>query len=63
MINPDTFRETGRVNLSEHGDNIISLLIPPRANYAELLLDYKGVTRWMRFDLQNWQPTRLVELL
>lgn len=63
MINPDTFRETGRVNLSEYGDNIISLTIPPRANFAELLLDYKGVTRWMRFDIQNWKPTRLVELL
>lgn len=63
MINPDTFRETGRVNLAEYGDNIISMLIPPRANFAELLLDYKGVTRWMRFDLQNWKPTRLVELL
>ena len=63
MVNPDTFRETGRVNLSEHGDNIISLLIPPKANYAELLMDYKGVTRWMRFDIQNWKPMRMVELL
>ncbi len=63
MINPDTFRETGRVSLSEYGENIISLSIPPKANYAELLLDYKGVTRWMRFDIQNWKPMRIVELI
>ncbi len=63
MLNPDTFRETGRVDLSEYGDKILSLIIPPKANYAELLLDYKGVTRWMRFDIQNWEQTRLVELL
>ncbi|MGB5106517.1 MAG: hypothetical protein WBP29_07025 [Candidatus Zixiibacteriota bacterium] len=63
MLNPDTFRETGRVSLAEYGDDILSLLIPPRANYAEVLLDYKGVTRWMRFDIYNWEPTRFVELI
>ncbi len=63
MLNPDTFRETGRVSLAEYGDEILSFLIPPRANFAEVLLDYKGVTRWMRFDIQNWKPTRFVELI
>lgn len=62
MLNSDTFRETGRINLSEYGDEILSFEIPPKANYAELLLDYKGVTRWVRFDVKTWEVLRLVEL-
>lgn len=63
MMNPETLRETGHVDLSQYGESILSFVIPPKANYAELLMDYKGVTRWVRFDIQNWQPTRLVELI
>jgi hypothetical protein len=63
MLNPDTFAETGKVDLSKYGDNILSMVIPPKANFAELLMDYKGVTRWLRFDVQNWEPMRLVELI
>lgn len=63
MLNPDTFRETGRVSLAEYGERVTSFLIPPKANYAELTIDYKGVTRWMRFDVRSWKPTRMVELL
>jgi len=62
MLNADTFRETGKVDLAEYGEEILSLEIPPKANYAEVLMDYKGVTRWLRFDVQNWEPLRLVEL-
>jgi hypothetical protein len=63
MLNQDSLAETGRVNLEQYGENILSLLIPPKANYAEITMDYKGVTRWLRFDLKTWQPTRLVELI
>ena len=63
MLNQDSLAETGRVNLEQYGDNILSLVIPPKANYAEITMDYKGVTRWLRFDLKTWQPTRLVELI
>lgn len=63
MLHPDTFTEMGSVDLSEHGDDILSLEIPPKANFAEVLMDYKGVTRWMRFDINNWERTRLVELI
>lgn len=62
MLNADTFRETGKVDLAEYGEEILSLEIPPKANYAEVLMDYKGVTRWLRFDVQNWEPLRMVEL-
>jgi hypothetical protein len=63
LLNADTFRETGRVDLSEYGDEILSLEIPPKANFAELMMDYKGVTRWLRFDVQTWEVLRLVELI
>ena len=63
MLNQDSLVETGRVNLEQYGDNILSLLILPKANYAEITMDYKGVTRWLRFDLKTWQPLRLVELI
>lgn len=63
MLNPDTFRETGRLSLAEYGDRIASFQIPPKANYAEVMIDYKGVMRWMRFDIRSWKPTRMVELL
>jgi DNA-binding beta-propeller fold protein YncE len=62
MLNPNTFVETGKVDLSEYGDEILTLFIPPRSNYAELTMDQKGVTRWFRFDLRTWQPMRMVEL-
>jgi len=62
MLNPDSFAETGQVDLSNDGDEILSLLIPPKANYAELTMDYKGVTRWLRLDIRNWEPMRMVEL-
>jgi hypothetical protein len=62
MLNPDSFAETGQIDLSEYGDEILSLFIPPKANYAEMTMDYKGVTRWLRFDLRTWEPTRIVEL-
>jgi DNA-binding beta-propeller fold protein YncE len=62
MLNPDSFAETGQIDLSDYGDEILSLYIPPRANYAELTMDYKGVTRWLRLDLRTWKPTRMVEL-
>jgi hypothetical protein len=62
MLNPDSFAETGQIDLSKYGDEILSLLIPPKANYAEMTMDYKGVTRWLRFDLRTWEPTRMVEL-
>ncbi len=63
MMNADTFRETGRVDLSPYGDDVLRLEIPPKANFAEVLMDYKGVTRWIRFDLQTWETLRLVELI
>lgn len=62
MLHADTFAETGRVSLEDYGDEILSLQIPPKANFAELLMDYKGVTRWMRFDIRTWENTRLIEL-
>jgi DNA-binding beta-propeller fold protein YncE len=63
MLHPDTFTEMGRVNLADQGDEILSLEIPPKANFAELTMDYKGVTRWLRVNISNWEVTRLVELL
>ncbi len=63
MLHPDTFTEMGRVNLADQGDEILSLEIPPKANFAELTMDYKGVTRWIRVNISNWEVTRLVELL
>jgi hypothetical protein len=63
MYNPDTFAETGRVSLSKYGDKILKMNIPPHANYAELLLDYKGVTRWLIMDLSNWEMLRFTELI
>jgi hypothetical protein len=62
MLNSDSFAETGKVDLAEYGDEILSLVIPPRANYAELTMDYKGVTRWLRVDIHSWERTRMVEL-
>jgi DNA-binding beta-propeller fold protein YncE len=62
MLNPDSFAETGQIDLSDDGDEILSLLIPPKANYAELTMDYKGVTRWLRLDIRTWVPMRMVEL-
>jgi len=62
MLNPDSFAETGQIDLSDNGDEILSLLIPPKANYAELTMDYKGVTRWLRLDIRTWEPMRMVEL-
>jgi hypothetical protein len=62
MLNPDSFAETGQVDLSDIGDEILSLFIPPKANYAELTMDYKGVTRWLRLDIRTWEPMRMVEL-
>ncbi len=63
FYNPDTFAETGRVNLQQYGDKILSLEIPPHSNYAELLLDYKGVTRWLIVDIRNWEMLRFAELI
>ncbi|MFH2055807.1 MAG: hypothetical protein ABIJ61_07610 [bacterium] len=63
MLNPDTFVETGRINLAEYGDEILSVEIPPKANFAEVLMDYKGVTRWLRFDVRTWENTRMIELI
>lgn len=63
MFHPETLTEMGRVDLGQYGDEILSLHIPPKANFAEMLLDYKGVTRWMRVDILNWQPTRFLELI
>ncbi len=62
MLNPDSFAETGQIDLSDDGDEILSLFIPPKANYAELTMDYKGVTRWLRLDIRTWEPMRMVEL-
>jgi hypothetical protein len=62
MLNSDSFAETGKVDLSEYGDEILSLFIPPKSNYAELTMDSKGVTRWLRLDIRTWAPTRMVEL-
>jgi DNA-binding beta-propeller fold protein YncE len=62
MLNPDSFAETGQIDLADHGDDILSLLIPPKANYAELTMDYKGVTRWLRLEIRTWEPMRMVEL-
>jgi hypothetical protein len=62
MLNPDSFTETGQVDLMDYGDEILSLVIPPKANYAELTMEYKGVTRWLRLDIRNWEPMRMVEL-
>jgi hypothetical protein len=62
MLNPDSFTETGQIDLSNEGDEILSLLIPPKANYAELTMDFKGVTRWLRLDIRTWEPMRMVEL-
>ena len=62
MLNPDSFAETGQIDLSDYGDEILSLLILPKANYAELTMDYKGVFRWLRLDIRNWEPMRMVEL-
>lgn len=62
MLNPDSFAETGQIDLSDYGDDILSLLIPPKANYAELTMDHKGVTRWLRFDIRTWELMRMVEL-
>ncbi len=63
MLHPDTFTETGRISLADHGDRIVHLEIPPKANFAEVLMTYKGVTRWLRFDIRNWEVMRLVELI
>ena len=63
MLHADTFVEIGRVSLEDYGDEILSLQIPPKANFAELLMDYKGVTRWLRFDIRTWENTRLIELI
>lgn len=63
MLHPDTFAEMGRVDLSDNGNRILSLEIPPRANFAEVITEYKGVSRWIRFDIKNWGITRLVELI
>lgn len=63
MLHPDTFVEMGHIDLSDQGDEILSLEIPPKANFAELTMDYKGVTRWLRVSISNWEVTRLVELL
>lgn len=63
MLQPDSFAETGRVKLDAYGDRILSLTIPPKANFAELLMDYKGVTRWLRFDIRTWENTRIIELI
>ena len=57
-----SFAETGKVDLSDYGDDILTLFIPPKANYAELTMDYKGVTRWLRLDIRTWEPMRMVEL-
>lgn len=62
MLNPDSLTETGKVDLSDYGDDILSLFIPPKANYAELTMNYKGVTRWLRLDIRTWEPMRMVEL-
>jgi hypothetical protein len=62
MLNSDSFAETGQVDLSDDGDEILSLVIPPKANYAELTMDYKGVTRWLRLDIRTWERMRMVEL-
>jgi hypothetical protein len=62
MLNPDSFAETGQIDFSDDGDEILSLFIPPKANYAELTMDYKGVTRWLRLDIRTWEPMRMVEL-
>ena len=62
MLNSDSFAETGQVDLADEGDEILSLFIPPKANYAELTMDYKGVTRWLRLDIRTWEPIRMVEL-
>jgi hypothetical protein len=63
MLHPDTFVETGRKNLSDFGDAILNLEIPPKANFAELIMTYRGVKRWLRFDINTWENTRLIELL
>jgi hypothetical protein len=63
MLHPDTFTETGRVSLADYGDEIISLELPPRANFVDVTIDYKGVTRWLRLDVRNWELLRMVELL
>ncbi len=63
MLNPDTFFQTGKVDLSQYGDDILTFSIPPKSNYAEVTMDFKGVIRWIRFDLKTWQPLRLVELI
>jgi hypothetical protein len=63
MLQADSFAETGKVDLSDSGDELLTLFIPPKSNYAEATMDYKGVTRWIRFDLQTWKPIRLVELI
>ncbi len=62
MLNADSFAETGKVDLADYGDEIMTLLIPPKSNYAELTMDFKGVTRWLRFDIRNWELMRMVEL-
>jgi hypothetical protein len=62
MLNPDSFAETGQIDLSDEGNEILSLFIPPKANYAELTMDYKGVTRWLRLDIRTWERMRMVEL-
>ncbi|TFH63985.1 MAG: hypothetical protein E4G91_07210 [Candidatus Zixiibacteriota bacterium] len=62
MLNPDSLTETGKADLSDYGDDVLSFFIPPKANYAELTMNYKGVTHWLRLDIRTWEPMRMVEL-